>query len=62
DYADKWLHFIHYYGEDLILGKTTLTNGELDAILTNKEAKRQDESIVAKVGGIKEDDIIKVIR
>lgn len=48
-------------GKHLSLDETSLSNGELYTILTNKNAKGQKGSIVAIIKGTKAEDIITVI-
>ncbi|QZT37784.1 transposase [Halosquirtibacter xylanolyticus] len=57
DQADKWLLFPANCGEYLSLDETSLCNGELYTILTNKKG-----SIVAIIEGTNAEDIIKVIK
>ena len=49
-------------GKHLSLDETSLSNGELYTILTNKNAKGQKGSIVAMIKGTKAEDIITVIK
>jgi len=49
-------------GKHLSLDETSLSNGELYTILTNKNAKGQKGSIVAIIKGTKAEDIITVIK
>ncbi|CAM4040889.1 transposase [Gillisia limnaea] len=49
-------------GKYLSLDETSLSNGELFTILTNKAAKGKKGSIVAIVKGTKADDVIKVLK
>ncbi len=49
-------------GKYLSLDETSLSNGELYTILTNKAAKGKKGSIVAIVKGTKADDVIKVLK
>ena len=48
-------------GKYLSLDETSLSNGELYTILTNKSAKGQKGAIVAIIKGTKAQDVIKVI-
>jgi transposase len=49
-------------GKYLSLDETSLSNGELYTILTNKVAKGKKGSIVAIVKGTKADDVIEVLK
>jgi len=56
-HADKWLVFPENVGSRLSLDETSISNGELYTILTNKAAKGGKGSLVALVEGTKADDI-----
>ena len=60
DHADKWLVFKNNVSTHLSLDETSISNGELYSILTNKSAKGGRGSIVAMIEGTKSDDISKV--
>jgi transposase len=62
DHADQWLLFTSNCGEYLSIDETSLSNGELYTILTNKEAKGKKGSIVAIIEGTQADPIIKIIK
>ncbi|WP_262510458.1 hypothetical protein [Arcticibacterium luteifluviistationis] len=49
-------------GEYLSIDETSLSDGELYTILTNKAAKGKRGSIVAIIAGTKAADIMKVLR
>ena len=57
DHADEWLVFEDNVGERLSVDETSISNGELYTILTNKAAKGGKGSLVAMVEGTKADDI-----
>lgn len=61
DHADKWLVFPENIGPRLSIDETSLSNGELYTILTNKEAKGKKGAIVAMVEGTTAESIINVI-
>ena len=61
DHADKWLIFPQNIGPRLSIDETSLSNGELYTILTNKEAKGKKGAIVAMVEGTTAESIINVI-
>jgi len=48
-------------GEHLSIDETSLSNGELYTILTNKKAKGKKGSIVAVIEGTKADNIIDIL-
>jgi len=60
DHADEWLVFEENIGTHLSLDETSISNGELYTILTNKAAKGGKGSLVALVEGTKADDISSV--
>ena len=60
-HAKNWLLFDKNIGKYLSLDETSLSNGELYTILTNKYAKGQKGAIVAIIKGTKAEDVIKVI-
>lgn len=61
NHADKWLLFPENIGTQLSLDETSLSNGDLYTILTNKAAKGRKGAIVAMVSGTKSSEIIKVL-
>lgn len=61
NHADKWLLFPENIGTQLSLDETSLSNGDLYTILTNKAAKGRKGAIVAIVSGTKSSEIIKVL-
>ena len=48
-------------GKRLSIDKTSLSNGELFTILTNKAAKEKKRTIVAMITGTKADAVIAII-
>jgi len=61
EHADKWVLFPRNIGPRLSIDETSLSNGELYTILTNKEAKGKKGTIVAMVEGTTSETIINVI-
>ena len=61
DHADKWLLFPENIDTHLSIDETSLSNGELYTIVTNKAAKGRKGSLVAIVEGTRSDEIIKVL-
>ena len=51
DHADRWLVFPENVGERLSVDETSLSNGELYTVVTNKAAKGRKGAIVAIVSG-----------
>lgn len=60
DHADEWLVFEDNIGTHLSLDETSISNGELYSVLTNKAGKGGKGSLVAMVEGTKAEDISKV--
>ena len=61
EHAQDWLLFGKNLGKYLSLDETSLSNGELYTILTNKDARGNKGAIIAIVKGTKAVDIITVI-
>lgn len=61
-HAERWLLYEHNIGGFLSIDETSLSNGELYTIITNKAAKGRKGAIVAMVKGTKADDIITVLQ
>jgi transposase len=62
EHAQDWLLYPKNLGKYLSLDETSLSNGELYTILTNKNAHGKKGSIVAIVKGTKADDVINVLK
>lgn len=60
-HAEDWLLFPDNLGPYLSIDETSLSNGELYTIITNREAHGGKGSIVAIVKGTKADDVIAVV-
>lgn len=60
-HADKWMVFSKNIGTYLSLDETSLSDGELYTILTNKENKGKKGALVAMVAGTRSEDITKVL-
>lgn len=61
EHAQDWLLYGKNLGQYLSLDETSLSNGELYTILTNKDARGKKGAIVAIVKGTKAMDVITVI-
>ncbi|TYC07277.1 transposase, partial [Bizionia gelidisalsuginis] len=61
EHAQDWLLFGKNLGYYLSLDETSLSNGELYTILTNKDANGKKGSIVAIIKGTKANDVINVL-
>lgn len=61
-YAKQWRVFPHNIGPQLSIDETSLSNGELYTIVTNKAAHGREHSIVAIVLGTDSDDVLRALR
>jgi len=61
DHCEDWLVFPQNIGPHLSMDETSLSQGELYTIVTNKEAKGKKGSIVAMVKGTVSKDVIEVL-
>lgn len=59
-HADKWLLLPENMGIHLSIDETSLSNGELYTILTNKAAKGRKGAIIAIVEGTRAEDVMEV--
>lgn len=62
EHASKWMLFPDNIGTHLSLDETSLTNGELYTILTNKAAKGRKGALVAMIEGTQSETIIEVLK
>jgi transposase len=62
DHAEDWMLFPDNLGEYLSIDETSLSNGELYTILTNKAAKGRKGILVAMIKGTKAENITDVLR
>jgi len=60
-HAAEWLLFPDNLGAYISIDETSLSNGELYTIITNREAHGGRGAIVAIVKGTKADDVIAVV-
>ncbi len=58
-HAEQYALYGHNPGEHLAIDETSLSNGELYTILTNKDGHGRQGTLVAMVKGVKSEDIIK---
>ena len=61
DHADEWLLFPENMGTHLSIDETSLSNGELYTIITNKAAKGRKGCLVAIVSGTKSNEVNAVL-
>ena len=61
-HAKQWLLYAHNMGSHLSIDETSLSDGELYTILTNKAAKGKNGSIIAIIAGTKAETVIEILR
>jgi transposase len=61
DHAEDWLLFPENMGEFLSIDETSLSQGELYTILTNKSAKGRKGALIAMIKGTESDKIIDIL-
>jgi transposase len=61
EHAEDWLLFPENMGEYLSIDETSLSQGELYTILTNKSAKGRKGTLIAMIKGTESDKIIDVL-
>lgn len=61
EHAEQWLVFPKNVGPHLSLDETSLSNGELYTVLTNKAAKGRQGTLVAMVEGTQADKVIEAL-
>ncbi|WP_256014455.1 transposase, partial [Desertivirga xinjiangensis] len=61
DHATDWLLFPDNIGPYLSIDETSLSQGELYTVITNKEAKGRKGALVAIIKGVQSDQIIRVL-
>lgn len=60
-HAEEWMVFPQNIGPFLTIDETSLSQGELYTIITNKLAKGKRGTIVAMVKGTQAEDVIKAL-
>jgi len=61
DHADKWLIFPDNIGTHISIDETSVSNGELYTIITNKAAKGRKGCLIAVIEGTASQQVIEVI-
>jgi len=61
DHAEEWMLFSDNIGEYLSIDESSLSNGELYTMLTNKAAKGRKGSLVAMVKGTTSEKVISIL-
>lgn len=62
EHANDWILFPENIGENLSIDETSLSQGELYTIVTNKAAKGQKGAIVAMVKGTESEKVIRILK
>ena len=62
EHADKWLVFPDNMGRNLAIDETSMSNGELHTIVTNRDRHGKDQCLVAIVKGVKSEDVINALK
>lgn len=61
DHSSGWILFPENVGEYLSLDETSLSNGELYTVLTNKAGKGKKGTLIAMIEGTQSDKIIEIL-
>lgn len=61
DHADKWLIFPDNIGTHISIDETSVSNGELYTIITNKAAKGRKGCLIAVIEGTASEQVIEVL-
>ena len=62
DHAEEWLLFPENIGPHLAIDESSLSNGELYTVITNRARHTGEGRLVAVVFGTKSEDVIKVLK
>lgn len=62
EHASNWMLFPENIGSHLSIDETSLSNGELYTVLTNKAAKGRKGALVAMIEGTQSDNIVKILK
>lgn len=61
DHAEQWVIYPENIGKYLSIDETSLSQGELYTIITNKEAKGKKGALVAMIKGVQSDFVISIL-
>lgn len=61
DHADRWLVFPDNVGPNMAIDETSLSNGELYTILTNRDRHGREGCLAAVVRGTRSEDVIRAL-
>ena len=62
EHSENWILFPENLGEYLSLDETSLSQGELYTVITNKAAKGRKGSIVAMIKGVDSEIVTKILK
>lgn len=62
DHADEWLVFPDNIGPRLAIDETSLSNGELYTVVTNRDRHGRDRCLVSIVRGVRSETVIKALK
>ena len=62
EHADEWLLFPENISTRLAIDESSLSNGELYTLVTNRDAHTGECSLIAVVAGTKSEDVIAVLQ
>jgi transposase len=62
DHSANWILFPDNIGENISIDETSLSQGELYTIVTNKAAKGQKGAIIAMVKGVESESVINILK
>lgn len=57
DHADKWLVFPENFGPHMAIDETSMSNGDLYTIITNRDKHGREQSLAAIVAGTRAEDV-----
>ena len=60
-HAQKWLLFENNIGKSIAIDETSLSNGELYTIVTNRDRHGREGCLIAIIAGTKSLDVCKVL-
>lgn len=62
DHADEWLVFPQNIGPSICIDETSLSNGDLYTLVTNRDSRGGKGTIIALASGVRSEDIISVLK
>jgi transposase len=62
DHADEWLVFPQNIGPSICIDETSLSNGDLYTLVTNRDSRGGKGTIIALASGVRSEDVISVLK